>query len=314
MIVIEQYCESRKDEWDLFCNTSKMPLFMFNRKYMEYHSDRFIDYSLMFYEDEELIALLPATKNENTIISHGGLTYGGLITSSKMKQHLMIECFDKLKKYCHEHDIEKVIYKTIPHIFHIVPAEEDRYALYVSGAKLAKIEASTVVDLDAPQKMPKGRKAQISRAKREGVIIKQCNLLSDFLKFIELENAVLDEHHNTKAVHTGEELYLLYSRFPDQIHLYAAFYQDEMIAGTVIFEYPNVIHTQYMASNDVSRMIGGLDLVIKTVIDDYSKKKKWLDFGISTENNGLVLNAGLISQKEGFGGRTNIYSVWELII
>ena len=60
--------------------------------------------------------------------------------------------------------------------------------------------------------------------------------------------------------------------------------------------------------------IGALDLAISTVIDTYRDSKKWLDFGISTEDGGHYLNEGLISQKEGFGGRTNIYQTWKLNI
>ena len=47
---------------------------MLKRGYMDYHSDRFIDNSLMFYEDDKLIALMPASKHGNELRSHGGLT------------------------------------------------------------------------------------------------------------------------------------------------------------------------------------------------------------------------------------------------
>lgn len=67
-----------------------------------------------------------------------------------------------------------------------------------------------------------------------------------------------------------------------------------------------------MAANDLAREIGALDLTIKTVLDEYSGNKLWLDFGISTENHGRYLNEGLISQKEGFGGRTNVYECYEV--
>ena len=69
-----------------------------------------------------------------------------------------------------------------------------------------------------------------------------------------------------------------------------------------------------MAADDVARQIGALDLTIGTVIDVFKEKKLWLDFGISTEDGGKYLNEGLISQKEGFGGRTNVYEMWKLEI
>ena len=159
--------------------------------------------------------------------------------------------------------------------------------------------------------MPKGRKAQISRAKREGVIIEQSD---DFDTFIELENSVLSEHHNTKAVHSAKELQLLKSRFENEIQLWVAEYEGEIIAGTLLFVYENVVHTQYMAANEKSREIGGLDLLIKTLVDKFSETHCCFDFGISTEDNGQYLNEGLIAQKEGFGGRTTIYQTWEIRI
>ena len=310
MLIVEKNTEEKKHLWDSFCNNSKNGIFMFNRNFMEYHKDRFLDNSLLFYDDEKLISIFPASIKDGILSSHGGLTYGGFITSNDMKQHRMNECFTALKEYAVQNEINEIIYKHIPHIYHKQPAEEDLYSLYYNGAKIIKVEASTVVDLSCPLKMPKGRKAQVTRARREGVVIKESY---DFDSFIELENLVL-ERHETKAVHTSSELHLLQGFFPENIKLIAAYYQNKMIAGTVLFVYENVVHTQYMAANEIAREIGALDLTISTVIENYKDSKHWLDFGISTEDAGRYLNEGLISQKEGFGGRTNIYQTWKLVI
>lgn len=309
MIDIIQYSSDKKEEWNAFIKNSKNGIFMFDRNYMDYHSDRFVDNSLMFFDNDNLIAVLPMNIRDKVLYSHQGLTYGGFITDEKMKQHKMLECFDVLKQYMQINNIEKLIYKIIPHIYHKTSAEEDLYALFKNDAKLLKLEPSTTIYLKNPCKMPKGRKAQISRAKREGVVIQESK---DFKTFIDLENKILAEYHDTKAVHTAEELELLHSKFSEQIRLYTASLNDEMIAGTLIFEYENAVHTQYMASNKISREIGGLDLLIKTLIDKYQDTKMYFDFGISTENNGQILNEGLISQKEGFGGRTVVYDTYEL--
>lgn len=309
MITIKPYLSENKAIWNEFIENSKNGIFMFNRKFMDYHSDRFVDNSLMFFDNDNLIAVLPMNIKDKVLYSHQGLTYGGFITDEKMKQHKMLECFEALKQYMQANNIEKLIYKIIPHIYHKTPAEEDLYALFKNDAKLLKLEPSTTIYLKNPCKMPKGRKAQISRAKREGVVIQESK---DFKTFIDLENKILAEYHDTKAVHTAEELELLHSKFSEQIRLYTASLNDEMIAGTLIFEYENAVHTQYMASNKISREIGGLDLLIKTLIDKYQNTKMYFDFGISTEKNGQFLNEGLISQKEGFGGRTTVHQTFEL--
>lgn len=309
MVRIEKYTHDKQKIWDEFVQNSKNGIFMFQRGFMDYHSDRFQDNSLMFYDENELMAVLPTSLHENELRSHGGLTYGGFIASDKMKQHHMNDCFASLIDYMQLNNLSKLIYKAIPHIYHKQPAEEDLYALFRHDAKLLKIEPSTTVNLKLPIKMPKGRKAQISRAKREGVIIEESD---DFENFIKLENLILFEHHNTKAVHTADELKLLKSRFNDKIQLWIAKYQGQMIAGTLLFVYDDVVHTQYMAANDTAREIGALDLLIKTLMDKFSESHTYFDFGISSENMGKFLNEGLISQKEGFGGRTTIYQTWEI--
>ena len=311
MIKIKLYNSDNFQLWNGFICNSKNGIFMFNRNFMEYHKDRFTDNSLLFYDEDKLIAIMPASIKDGVLSSHGGLTYGGFITSNDMKQHHMNDCFSALKEYSAQNGIKEIIYKHIPHIYHNQPAEEDLYSLYYNGAKVLKVEASTVVDLQQPLKMPKGRKAQVVRARREGVIIKESD---NFESFIELENHVLNERHGTKAVHTPAELHLLQGYFPENIKLIGAFYQDKLIAGTVLFIYNNAVHTQYMAASEIAREIGALDLTISTVIETFKTSKKWLDFGISTEDSGHYLNDGLISQKEGFGGRTNIYQTWKIVL
>lgn len=313
-IVIKRYEASDYEKWNTHVDKAKNSLFMFNRRYMDYHKDRFMDYSLEFLDGDEIVGVLPANESGGSLISHGGLTYGGIILGEKIKQHTVNECFEAMMDYLAESGIDRLIYKTIPHVYHKQPCEEDKYALYLNNARLVEVSASTVINLKNPLKMLKGRKAQINRAKREGVEIKCLEDKRFYDSFIKLENEILENRHKTRAVHTSDELFLLHDRFPDNIHLYGALLEGILIAGVVVYEYEQVIHTQYMAADGIARRIGALDLLIITIIDKYRDSKQWLDFGISTENGGRYLNEGLIAQKEGFGGRTNVYELWEMDI
>lgn len=118
MISIIPYITNKKDTWNNFNKDAKNGLFMFDRNYMDYHSDRFMDNSLMFYEDEKLIALLPCNVVENILYSHQGLTFGGFIVDENMKQGKMLECFEVLKEYMKENNFKKLIYKSTPYIYH----------------------------------------------------------------------------------------------------------------------------------------------------------------------------------------------------
>ena len=114
MITIKRYEQQDREIWDAFCKTSKNPLFIFERNFMEYHKDRFKDHSLMFYDDEQLLALLPMNERENGLFSHAGLTYGGFITNTKMKQSTMNECLHELVEYGRNCGFDSILYKAVP--------------------------------------------------------------------------------------------------------------------------------------------------------------------------------------------------------
>ena len=308
-IRVVRYDSTHEGRWNDFVKNAKNGLFMFQRNFMEYHSDRFKDFSLMFYQEEKLIAVLPASIHDKELRSHGGLTFGGLVTGIDMKQHRMLDCFAAMREFLVANGITSVLYKVVPHIYHRVPAEEDAYALFVNDAKLFRRDSATVVDLLKKIKISNGRRGHIAKAGREGVVVEESE---DFDSFIDLENEVLMRFHGAKAVHTGAELTLLKSRFPENIKLYVAKLNGELLAGTVIFVYENMIHTQYMGSNEKGRRIGALDFLIGKLMEKYGETKRYLDFGISNENNGRYLNEGLCAQKEDFGGRTVAYDQYVL--
>lgn len=306
-----RYETTHYGEWNIFNKSSKNGIFMFDRNYMDYHADRFIDHSLMFYEDSKLIALLPLNIKDSILYSHQGLTFGGFIVDYSMRQQKMIECFERLQEYMHDNGFSRLIYKSVPHIYHKVSAEEDLYALFRSGAVVSRVDCSATIYLKNPIRFSELRKRGVKKALKNELQIESS---INFQAFVTLLNEVLQTRHNTQAVHSAEELELLHSRFKDNIALYVAKQNNEILAATLLFIYPNLVHTQYLAVNDRGREIGALDLLIKTLIDKYSTTKQYFDFGISTENNGLFLNEGLIAQKEGFGARTIVHNFYEINI
>jgi len=98
-IEIKKYYTDNKTDWNNFIDSSKNGTFMLKRDYMEYHSDRFKDFSIMFYEKNNLIAVMPASIHGKEIISHGGLTYGGIISGLDMTTEKMLNIFESLLIY-----------------------------------------------------------------------------------------------------------------------------------------------------------------------------------------------------------------------
>ncbi len=306
---IHQYNSNDKQDWDNFVASSKNGVFLFYRDYMDYHSDRFEDHSLMIYKNEKLIALLPASVSGDTITSHGGLTFGSFITNKKIRAAMMLEMLPEVMVYFRHLKLKKLIYKAIPYIFHQQPADEDLFALYKMNAKQIKCEVSSCIDLANSYSESKDVRREIKAAKKNNFTIKESK---EFATFMKLLNNRLEEKYDAKAVHTSEEIIKLQQKFPDNIKLYTVHHHEDMIAGTIIFENKNIAHTQYIASNKLARENGGLSLLYQKLIREVYADKRYFNFGTSMLNRGQELREGLVFHKEKFGARTVCYSTYEI--
>lgn len=304
------YDSELKQQWDDFVETSKNGTFILKRDYMEYHSDRFQDFSLMFFEDDKLIALLPLSVHGNEVKSHGGLTYGGIISDLKMTTPKMLEVFDGFKFFLKEKGFFKLLYKRVPQIFHDYPADEDKFALFVNNAKLVSCNVSTTVFIEEKIDFNERRRRNIKKAVKAGLEVRESE---DFRSYMELLQEVLRTKHGAKPVHTLDEILYLKGKFPHNIRLFSAFDVNEMLAGVIIYESRNTAHCQYIASGEKGRKTGALDLGFDYLINDIYKHKRYFDFGTSNEKDGSV-NLGLITQKQEFGGRAVVHELYEIIL
>ena len=311
-MTIVKYTVDQKNNWNEFVKNSKNSHFFFQRDYMEYHNDRFEDFSLLFFDEtDKLIALLPANIKESILYSHQGLTFGGFLVDDKMKTETMLEIFESLKHFLKEQNIKKIFYKCIPYIYHIKPSEEDRYALFRNDAKLIRRDVTSTIDLTEQVRYSKGRKWTINKAKKELIETFESD---NYETFWELLTGVLESNNEAKPVHTLEEMNKLASLFPKNIKLFLAKKDERIVSGALIYENQNIVHTQYLANSEEGRELGALELLIDYLIKDIYKNKKYFDFGISNEDAGKYLNTGLRAQKEGFGARAVVHDFYELEI
>lgn len=309
---IVRYTIEYKEQWDGFVDGAKNNHFFFKREYVEYHSHRFTDHSLLIFNDKDkLISLLPANIYENVLYSHQGLTFGGFILDREIKTLQVLEMFELLYDYLKENSIVKMLYKAIPSIYHTLPSEEDRYVLFRLNAKLIRRDISSTIALSSDFKYSKLRKRVIAKAKKEHLEILKSDNYQEFWRLL---RELLSVEHQVEPVHALEEIEYLAEKFRENIKLYVVKKENKLVAGTVIYENRTIVHTQYLANSKEGKSIGALDLLLDHLISITYKDKHYFDFGISTENGGRYLNSGLISQKEGFGARGIVHDFYELEI
>ena len=277
---------------------------------MDYHKDRFEDYSLMVFEDEKLVSVLPANRVGSSIYSHQGLTYGGLVYGEKLKLASVILVFKAVLFYLSENEIAKIQIKTIPSIYHNKPAEELNYVLFLAEAQLIRRDTLAVIDLSKPFQFSKIRKRGIQKGKENGLIIKEENDFTSFWKEILIPNLGLK--HNIEPVHSLDEIQLLKRYFNKNIRQFNVYCNDRIVAGTTIFECENVVHCQYISKYEKVEDLGSLDFLYDHLINTVFADKRYFDFGISNENQGKILNEGLSYWKESFGASTITHDFYEV--
>lgn len=309
---IRRYRREDKELWNSFVSKARNATFLFDRNYMDYHDDRFDDNSFMFYHKGKLKAVLPANVAGDTLYSHQGLTYGGLLLDKKATVEDVLECFDSLNSWLRENGISKVVYKALPWIYQQYPSEEDLYALtWKCKAQLISRNIASTIVIDNKLKFAESRKSGIRKALSLNVEVGESNDVDGFWHVLE-DN--LGNRYNAKPVHTACEMKLLMSRFPNNIKLYVAKMNGEIVGGTLIYVTPQVVHTQYISASVEGKKHGALDLLFDYIINKVYANCRYFDFGKSTEQGGAYLNEPLIFQKEGFGGRGVCYDwyQWEL--
>ena len=308
MFEIIKYSESRMAEWNDFVKKAKNGSFLLDRRYMDYHADRFSDFSLMFYLKGRLYALLPAHVTGDTLYSHQGLTYGGLLLDCRAKTAEVCQLFSQLDAFLSSKGIGKVLYKPSPWIYASQGAEEDLYAIVkVCHATLVGRDVATVIFLHDRIPFSELRRRCMRKGQRQGITVAESE---DYAAFWKILDDNLEAKYGVKPVHSCAEIQLLASRFPRNIKLYMACLGEQPLAGVVLFENANMVHVQYISATPEGKRLGALDVVFGELITHRYAHLDYFDFGKSTERHGEYLNEQLIFQKEGFGGRAVCYATY----
>lgn len=270
---------------------------------MDYHKDRFEDFSLLVFKNKELIAVFPTNKVDDMVYSHRGLSYGGLVLHDAVKFHDVLEAYKNILEFLSNQNIIELEIKLLPKIYHTLPSDEIDYLLFKTKATLIRKDITSVIDPKYKLTVQSSNRIRgLKRAENQHLLVTESSNFQDFWNEILIPN--LEISHNVKPVHSLREITQLKYNFPKNIRQFNVYKDDKIVAGATIFETKHVAHVQYISANKDKQQLGSLDMLFDYLINDIFKTKKYFDFGISNENEGQNINDGLLSWKESFGART----------
>lgn len=298
--------------WDEFVWQARNGTIFHTHQFISYHPPgRFEDCSLLFQYRNNIVAVFPAAiqvrDGKRVLRSHPGTSYGGPALAFEVGINLTTDIVDKLVNFAQENGLNAIEMRLSPRIFHRYPCEELDFVLWHRGFDVTEVELSSAVPLsfeDEESFMAIFRYNTFQptrKALREGVEVRESDDWPAFWDVLS-ENVA---RHGVKPTHSLEEIQRLHALLPDRIKLFAAYYKGALIAGTVVFVCNDIAcHTFYIAQDYEYQRLRAQNLLLFHVLRwARSKGFRYLNLGISTEDDGRVINWGLFRFKEGFGAR-----------
>jgi len=267
-------------------------------------------------EQGQLVAVLPSAVDPHdpqAIISHPGITYGGMIHQGGLRGEDMINALKEVCDYYSKTGYRSFTYKAVPNFYQQIPAGDDCYAIYRLNGRLIRCELSAVIDLLSRPQLSGRRKRCLSKAAGSGLkIIYGNKLLPDFWRLLE---ETLRQRHNANPIHSFADITKLSKLFPENMECVAAVQGDKMVAGTLLYKTNSVARTQYMASDESGRKTGALDLVLEgSIMKARETGFRYFDLGTSNLKQGKILNQNLYQFKTEFGAGGVVFEQFQIAL
>ena len=310
MLKIIPYSAEWRERWEQFVWCSNNGTLFHTRRFLQYHpAHRFKDHSLLFLENEKILAVMPGaekrTEDGRSLISHPGASFGGLVVPKTINLRAAFQLVNSLLDYCSFTGIEAIDLTASPIFYSEKINHYIDFALMKNGFAYRKREVSSFVTLDFAAdavlsnfKDEAGR--AVRRAQKLGVQVRQS---SDTAGFYEILKRNLKLRHNVQPAHSLEELNHLCELFPQSIRLYGAYLDDKLIAGVVMFNCNKLVTLAFYVSHDEAyQKYRAVNLLFFEIIRvSIEQQFRYLDFGIFTVD--MQPNWGLARFKENFGSK-----------
>lgn len=308
------YREDESARWDAFCGGAYGATFLHTRRYLSYHGGRFVDRSLVIEDGARWLGVLPLAEDaadRSVVVSHPGITYGGVLHDGALRGEAMLQALQLALAELRRQGHARLLYKAVPHVYTLAPAQDDLYALFRLGARRVRCDLSSCIDLSHRLPLSDRRRRALRKAQAADLSIEEGREHLAPLWPVLQDN--LARAHGVAPVHTLAEIETLADRFAQQVQCRVALHARQVVAGLVLYRTPRVVHVQYVAASAHGQALHATDLLLQRAIDDaHALGARWFDFGISSVEQGRVLNEGLHRFKSEFGAGGVVHEHYEV--
>ena len=308
MIKVKKFLKDNHLAWDSFVRNANNGTIFHLRKFLNYHPpERFKDNSIEFYKGNNLLSVFPAAdimkEGKRILVSHPGASYGSFITKEDLSIKDAIEIVEELNGYAIREGFDGIQMTIPPSLYSNRVSNYVEYALLSSGFDYFRREVTSTLTIgenedDILNKFKSSHQRAVKRSQNLGVEVKITNKVDEFFSILETN---LKIRHDVKPTHTIDELKTLITLFPEEINVFGAFYNHQMIAGVLnIIVKEGVVLAFYISHKNEFQELRPLNLLFFNIFKwAITKNIKMYDFGTFTVDG--VANMGLGRFKENFG-------------
>ncbi|MEE9163103.1 MAG: GNAT family N-acetyltransferase [Candidatus Neomarinimicrobiota bacterium] len=277
-IAVSLYAEPLREEWDRFVRGANNGTIFHLQKFLDYHTRKFNWNHLLFYRGNELVAVFPCGLDGNTLRSPTGASYGGLVLEPYCSIEIVNAIVQALTTYCEQESIKEIVLTPPMQVYSRMPDEVQEYALLQNGFEQIKTQYSSVINLEVVS-LDKGRRSDIRRAKRDGLVVKENKDFEGFFPIL-VKNK---EKYDARPVHTIDEMKKIDALFGAKLFL--AVIDGRTIGGLWILPASKTCaQIFYSASLHEYRRHNAIVSLVAHAIDWARKGEyRYLDYGVSTD-------------------------------
>jgi len=308
---------------DLIFKENKQTIFS-TKLFLSYHLDKFNTEFLIYKKNNKELLLLPFVRDNDSLSSHPGASYGGFVELKNIKDSEFEKIFNELNVFIKNNNINEVNIRYSPDIF--LSKNNFDFNDYIKSKSVLNYEQEeTYIELSGRDfenlnktGFRKGHVSDISKFK---------NTINFSIKKLEKENEVSSYYsllenntskYGVKPTHSKDDLYKLINLLPNHIEIFGLFSDSGLlISGITIF----VLNQKTVAAfysnfnHDLGNQArGGLKYLYWELLKKYKHEGyKFFTFGVDVKP-GEPENKNLRYFKDGFGSNQDIRSNYTLTI
>ncbi|KPL10614.1 hypothetical protein AMJ71_02475 [candidate division TA06 bacterium SM1_40] len=316
MLRVVPYDRSRDRAWRRFLDESTNGTIFHDLRFLAYHREReWSDHHLLFYDGEEVVALLPGglvPGEPPRYVSPCGASFGGFVVRGQPPARLATALVRTLIEHVRGEGAGAIEISPSPPVYQASPGHAIEFALSAAGFRRQVRALTHVVTLGGVNNLGETFVSSARRAaRRAGRLGVKVESSEDYRKFYDLLWADR-QALGAEPTHSLEDLMRLRELVPEALHLFLAKAKRELVGGTLLFVCNRRVVLNFYLCRKRERQDLRMSNLLASQTIDWASREGFLYYDFGTSTIDMEPNWGLVRFKEGFGATPYLREHWKL--